>query len=173
MTKNDLTQKYGKSTIWIHWVTAILIIISFPLGKYVEELEPVDKLGFLKIHAILGIIVLLLSIYRSYLYFKSPRPPKLKTGSDFNDKLVIWIHNIFYILLFLIPLTGIVTMITTGYGDAVFAGDINLIKPHEESLPLESHEILATLMMILLLLHIIGVVKHKVLYKENTMKRIL
>jgi len=160
MIKNDLTQKYGKSTIWIHWVTTI------PLGKYVEELEPVDKLGYLKIHAILGIIVLLLSIYRSYLYFKSPRPPQL-------NKLVIWIHNIFYFLLFLIPLTGIVTMITTGYGDAISAGDINLIKPHEESLPLESHEILATLMMILLLLHIIGVVKHKVLYKENTMKRIL
>ena len=173
MVKNDLTQKYTKSTIWIHWVTTALIIISFALGKYVEELEPVDKLGFLRIHAILGLIILLLSFFRSYIYFKSPRPPQLKTGSEFNDKLVIWIHNIFYILLFIIPLTGIIALITTGYGDAISSGDINLIKPHEESIPLESHEILATTMMITLLLHVIGVIKHKILYKENTMKRII
>ncbi len=173
MIKNDLTQKYNKPTIWIHWLTTILIIVSFPLGKYVEELEPIDKLGFLKIHAILGFIVLFLSIYRSYLYFKSPRPEDLKTGSVFNDKLIVWIHNIFYILLFLIPLTGIITMITTGYGDALLTGNINLIKPHEESLPLESHEILATIMMLTLALHIIGVIKHKILTKENTIKRII
>jgi len=76
-------------------------------------------------------------------------------------------------LLFIIPLTGIIALITTGYGDAISSGDINLIKPHEESIPLESHEILATTMMITLLLHVIGVIKHKILHKENTMKRII
>ncbi len=172
MVKNDLTQKYDKPTILIHWLTALLILVLFPLGKYVEELEQIEKLEFLKIHVIVGIIVFVLSIYRSYLYFKSPRPPHLKTGSEFNDKLIIWVHNIFYILLFLIPVTGIVALITTGYGEAVFARDISLVKPHKGSIPLETHEILSTIMMIVFALHVIGVIKHKILTKENTIKRI-
>ena len=46
--QNNLTQKFNKGTIAIHWLTAILILILFPLGKYMEGLEPLEKMGMIK-----------------------------------------------------------------------------------------------------------------------------
>lgn len=170
--KNDLTKKFSKGTVVTHWLTAILIIILFPLGKYMEGLEPIEKMGLIKVHAGLGILVLLLTIFRTYFFFKHERPEDLKTGSKFNDKLAVWIHNIFYFLLFGIAISGIVVMVLGGYGDAISSGDTSLIKPHAEIPPLKGHGIMALIMMVLLVLHILGAIKHYVLTKENTLKRI-
>lgn len=169
---NDLTKKFSKGTIVIHWLTALLILSLFPLGKYMEGLEPVEKMGLIKIHAILGILVFILTIIRSFLFFKSQRPEDLKTGSKFNDKLAVWIHNAFYFLLFGIAISGIATMILGGYGEALSGGDAELIKPHAEIAPLKPHGIMAVIMMVLLVLHVVGVIKHFILTKENTLKRI-
>jgi len=170
--KNDLTKKFSKGTIWLHWLTAIIILILFPMGKYMEGLEPVDKMNLIKIHAILGIVILILTMIRTYLFFKKPRPEDLKTGSKFNDKLAVWIHNIFYFLLFGIAFSGLATMIIGGYAEAIKTGHIELIKPHDEIGSFAPHGIMATIMMILLAMHVIGFIKHLIIKKENTLKRI-
>lgn len=173
MIKNDLSEKFSKGTIAMHWITAILILILFPLGKYMEGLSVSEKMGLIKVHAILGIVVFILTIIRSYLFFKVPRPKDIKTGSKLNDKLAVWIHNLFYFLLFALSLSGIATMILGGYGEALQSGNYEMIKSHNEISPLKGHSVLALIMMILLFLHVIGVIKHYVLTKENTLKRII
>ncbi|WP_298516106.1 cytochrome b/b6 domain-containing protein [uncultured Kordia sp.] len=172
MFKNDLTKKFSSGTIITHWLTAFLILLLFPMGKYMAGLETSEKMGFIKIHAVLGIIVFIMTIIRSWLFFKSPRPEDLKTGSNFNDKLVIWIHNAFYILLFGISISGIGTMILGGYGDALMNDNANLILNKDEIMPLKGHEIMSVIMMVLLVMHILGVIKHYILTKENTLRRI-
>lgn len=169
--KNDLAQKYTRGNIIIHWFTAILILTLFPLGKYMSNVSVSEKMNLIKIHAIFGIIVFVLTIARSYLFFKSKRPDDLKTGSKLNDKLAIWIHNAFYFLLIGISIAGLATMISGGYVNALKSGDANLILAKENIAPLKAHGVLATIMMILLALHILGVIKHYVLTKENTLKR--
>ncbi len=170
--QNDLSQKFSKGTIIIHWLTALLILALFPLGVYMDGLNPAEKMGLIKVHVLLGIIVLILTIVRSWLFFNAPRPADLKTGSKFNDKLAVVIHNAFYFLLFFIALSGIGTMLLGGYGEALNNGDPTLIKPAGEIPPLKAHNGMAIIMMILLVLHVIGVIKHYVLTKENTLKRI-
>lgn len=170
---NDLTQKYSKGQILIHWLTAILIIGLFPLGKYWEELEATEKMGVLKIHAILGLVVFVLTIIRSVMYFKSTRPPHLKTGSAMNDKLMVWIHNAFYFLMLGIGLSGIATMILGGYKDGLLANDPSLFANHEKLPSLAAHSTMATILMVLLVLHVAGVVKHYVLTKENALRRMI
>ena len=171
--KNDLTIKFSKGTIWVHWLTALLILTLFPMGKYMEGLEPVDKMNLIKIHAILGSIIFILTIIRTYSFFKKPRPEDLKTGSKFNDKLAVWIHNIFYFLLFGIAISGLATIFLGGYAEALKTGNIELIKPYGEIGSLAPHGLMATIMMILLVMHVIGFFKHLILKKENTLKRIL
>ncbi len=168
---NDLTQKYSKGTIAIHWVTAILIMTLFPLGKYMESISLTQKLDLVKIHAMLGIIVFLLTLIRSYLFFKSKRPADLKTGSKFNDKLAVWIHNAFYFLLIAISIAGIVTMFFGGYIDALKNNAPEMILQKENVVSLRAHGLLATMMMILLVFHVVGVLKHYVILKENTLRR--
>ena len=170
--RNNLNQKYDKGTIVIHWITALLIIVLFPLGKYMSGLDSSEKMELLKIHTILGILVFTLTLLRSYFFFKSPRPDDLRTGSRFNDKLAVWIHNSFYFLLIGISVAGFVTMIFGGYIDALKFRNPDLIIAEENMKSLKVHGILATIMMILLAFHVFGVIKHYLLTKENTLKRI-
>ncbi len=168
---NDLTQKYSKTSIVIHWLTAVLILTLYPLGKYMEDVLPSEKLGLIKIHAVLGTIVFLVTLFRSYLFFKSKRPEDLKTGSKINDKVAVWIHNTFYFFLILISILGLATMYTGGYIDAITLENSEMIMSKELITPLKAHGFLATLMIILVVLHVLGVVKHYVLTKENALKR--
>ncbi len=135
-------------------------------------LEVDEKMVLLKPHAALGLLVFILTVVRSVMFFRSKRPADLKTGSKFNDKLAVGIHNAFYILLLIIGASGIATMIIGGYGDALQTGDLTLIKAHDEIGPLKAHALAAYLTMALVVLHVIGVLKHFVLTKENTLKRI-
>ncbi len=168
---NDLNQKYSKVTVVVHWLTALLIFILFPMGKYMEGLDPSEKMGLIRIHAILGLIVFGLTIIRSWQFFKARRPEDLKTGSKFNDKLAVWIHNAFYFLLFGLAVSGIATIGLGGYIDALQIGNSELILERNEVLPLKGHGILALIMILLLVMHVIGVIKHYLLLKENTLKR--
>ena len=51
-------------------------------------------------------------------------------------------------------------------------GNIELIKPHGEISSLAPHGLMATIMMILLAMHVIGFIKHLIVKKGNTLKRI-
>ncbi|MCP4120774.1 MAG: hypothetical protein GY751_03390 [Bacteroidetes bacterium] len=170
---NDLSIKFSKTTRITHGLTALLIIALFPMGKYMSGLDVADKMPLVKLHAILGLFVLVLTIVRSVAFFRHERPADLKTGSKFNDKLAVWIHNIFYFLLFGLAISGIATMIIGGYGEALKSGNVDLVLAHDQVAPLKPHGLMAFLMLVLLVLHVVGVIKHWIIKKENTLKRIL
>lgn len=172
MNKIESNNKYHRSIIVIHWFTALLIILLFPLGKYMEGLENSEKMGLIKLHAFLGTIVLVLTLIRSWLFFKKERPQSIKTGSRINDKLIIWIHNLFYFLLFGLSFSGIGTIFMGRYAEALQTSNSELIERPINISALKAHGIMATIMMLLLLLHVIGVIKHYISTKENTLKRI-
>lgn len=169
---NDLSDKFSKGIIVIHWLTALLILVLFVSGLSLKGLEVSEKMDLLKFHASLGTLFFLLTIIRSILFFKSRRPADLKTSSRFNDILAVWIHNVLYVLMLLLGISGIATMIIGGYGDALQTGDLSLIKPREDIASLKAHTVLSFLTIGLVVLHIIGVIKHFILTKENTLKRI-
>jgi cytochrome b561 len=170
--QNNLSQKYNRGTIIVHWATTIVILALFPVGKYMAGIESSEKMGLIKIHIAFGNIAFILTIIRSWMYFKKTRPTDLKTGSRLNDKLIIWIHSVFYFLLFGISISGIGTVIFGGYGSAIINGDAGLIKNSTDILPLKGHGIMALILMILLVVHVLGVIKHYLTTKENALKRI-
>ena len=61
-TTNDLNQKYSTATIAIHWISTILILILFPLGKHTSGIEAEEKLSLIQTHALLGLAVLILTL---------------------------------------------------------------------------------------------------------------
>lgn len=136
-TTNDLNQKYSSARIAIHWISTILILILFPLGKYTTSIEGEEKLSLIQTHALLGLAVLILTLIRTWLFFKSKRLANLKTNSKINDKLIVWDHNLFYILLFAITISGIPSILSGGYVEALESQNIQYIKA------LVGHEILA------------------------------
>ena len=172
MNQENLIKEYSKGTIVIHWLSTALILILFPLGKYMSGINPAEKIDLIKIHVILGLIVFVLTIIRTWLFFKAPRPNNLKTGSRSNDILVVWVHNAFYFLLFGIAVSGIATIILGGYGEALSSGNPELIIDRNEIIPLKAHGTLGLILMLLFAMHVAGVIKHFITKKENMLKRI-
>jgi len=171
--KNNPSQKYSKGIIVPHWLSALLILLLFFQGLYMKELEMSEKMGLIKIHAALGTIVLILTINRTISLFKTKRPDYLKTGSIINDKLMVWIHRAFYFLIYAILISGLSTIILGGYVDALGSENFNVIKSSEDVPPLQGHGIMSTILMGLVVLHVVGFIKHLILKKENTLKRII
>lgn len=107
------------------------------------------------------------------MFFKSKRPADLKINSKINDKLTVWVHNLFYILLFAITISGIASILSGGYVEALESQNIQYIKAEQNIKALGGHELLALIILILVLAHVTGVIKHYIKNKENTLKRIL
>jgi len=172
MTLNDLSKKYSLGTRVIHWGTAALVLILFPLGKYMDELSKVDKMNLLPAHSLLGILVLFLTLLRIYFYFKHRRPETVKTGSNLNDTFAVLIQSSFYYFLIILVLSGIGVIVTGGYWEALLNGTTDSLKSHGNIPLLSIHSLLATIIMILLTVHVIGVFRHFIQRKENIFKRI-
>ncbi len=170
---NDLNQKFSKGTIWTHWLTALLILVLILSSLKTAGFESVERMGIITIHLLLGSLVFVFTIIRSFLLIKIEQPEHLKTGSKFIDKIVVGNHYLFYLLLFAISIMGIVAMVTGNYIESISSGSIENIIPQKEIPILKYHVLMTFLVVLLVIMHIIGVIKHYILTKENTLKRII
>lgn len=168
--KNDLSQKFSKGTIWTHWISALLIIILILASLKIAGFEKFTRHTIVKIHLFIGSAVILFTILRTIFFFKDKQPEHLRTGSKFVDKLAVWNHYSFYILLFALSISGIMIIVNGHYIDFAKSGNIELIT---KTSALKYHVLFALLVVLMLLLHLLGVIKHYIFTKENTLKRII
>ncbi len=170
--QNDLSKKYSLTTRITHWLTALGIFTLIPLGIKMHELEvSAQKLALFRTHTIIGIVILLLTLFRVYLYFKHERPPHINTGSNLNDKLAIWIHNIIYFVILVMTFSGLAINATTGLFNVYKSNDVSQFPADIDVLPAEVHETLYLVLAILIIMHVAGVLKHIILKKENILRR--
>lgn len=170
---NDLSQKYGKGTIAIHWISALLIFCLIPTGFLMADAESGEtKVLLLKVHAVVGFIVFLLTLIRSYLFFRSPRPPHLETGSAFHNKMVYVLENTFYFVIIALCISGIAGIATTNLGEIIQTNNYSLLDSFKPTAAIFGHEVLAKILIALLIAHIGGVILHYIKFKENNIKRI-
>ncbi|SUJ02500.1 Uncharacterized conserved protein [Sphingobacterium spiritivorum] len=172
--KNNLSEKYSKGTILIHWTCFLLIVLLIPTGFIMGDMDRgIAKLNLLKVHLLVGILVFALTLLRIWYFFYQKRPSRLETGNFLHNNLVIWIENSFYIMLILLCISGLVTVSMENLGEAVQHADISLLSESFNGPSLSAHKALAILFIILLIGHTGGVVNHYLKNKENTIKRIL
>ncbi|WP_343670637.1 cytochrome b/b6 domain-containing protein [Chitinophaga sp.] len=172
--RNNLSEKYGKGTIIIHWVSFLLILVLIPSGFIMTGTKPGDaKILLLRTHIFIGVIVFILTLLRVWFFFRYKRPSHLETGNLIHNKLIVWLENSFYIVLILLSVSGILTVILGALGQAIRAGNYTLLPNNLDVPSLAPHQVLAKLLIALLIVHIVGVVNHYIKLKENTLKRIL
>lgn len=162
-------QKYHKHLRIIHAISALLIIGLFILGKVMEEASHEEVMKLLPFHSIGGYLLLFLTAYRTYLLFAKERPAAVETGKAWNQKLMYFIHRAFYVLIFVAIGSGLTVTFTGGYPEAFEAMDSSLI---QGSKYMPFHGITTMLLIVLLLAHVGGVVRHYLRTKENALKRI-
>ena len=167
----------SKTTITFHWVTGLFFLTVLGLGLYMEELpRGPEKFEIMGIHKSLGFAFLFIALSRVAWRLYEGRIPHLNTQITWQDKLANVIHYALLIATLLMPISGLVMSVAGGRALEFFG--VQLLSAGEEiewlaGLGHELHEIGASLVMLALLLHIAGVLKHQFIDKDATLRRML
>ncbi len=167
-------KQYSKRMVIIHWLTLVLVIVAWYLGDGLNEArheKSATLIGYFA-HAMVGGIVLLLTIMRWTFRSVDGTPPPV--GQSLMDMVAKGIHYGLYILLFLLPATGFMTILTSSVGLAFLAGDASLLPTKYTGpgvVPHAVHEILVTVLIVVVVVHILGAIKHQFIMKDGLMER--
>jgi cytochrome b561/polyisoprenoid-binding protein YceI len=177
----DASLRYSRTAMWLHWAIALLLVYNFALGERTEDLERGPELfAIFQLHKSIGITVLLLSVWRLWVRLRHPRPAPVVDGV-WAKRLSSLVHTGFYVVMIGAPLTGwiIVSTSKTKIPTLLFG---MIPWPH---LPLgslgralhevaeEAHEAMATVLIGLIALHVIGAIRHQFFMKDGLIERMM
>ncbi|MGE4313424.1 MAG: cytochrome b/b6 domain-containing protein [Pseudobdellovibrionaceae bacterium] len=171
-------QTYDPVAKTFHWVIALLIIGLLCLGLYMDTLEfSPSKLQLYDLHKSFGITVLLLISLRLLWRLSRTYPLHLLTHKKWEKVLARLTHVALYICAFAMPLSGWAMSSSSGYGAHIF-GLFNLpaITPESKDLTglfKEIHALTAWGLIGLIGLHFAGALKHHMIDKDATLRRML
>ena len=166
--------QYSKRMVIVHWLTLALLIVAWYLGDSLGDATDESKAtlaGYI-VHMAVGGTVLLLVFFR--FYFRRTDGIPAPVGDTPMDKLAKGVHYLLYTVLFLLPLSGIMTVIKSTTGKALLAGDANLLpKEHgyHNVFAHTVHELLVNVLIALVVIHILGAIKHQLIMKDGLMER--
>ncbi|NVK37300.1 MAG: cytochrome b [Gammaproteobacteria bacterium] len=170
-------QPLSKTTILLHWLTGIFLLVVLGLGLYMDELpKGPDKFEIMGIHKSLGLAFLFVALIRVVWRIREGSLPALNVQQTWQDTMAKGIHLFLLLATVLMPVSGLMMSIGGGHGVTFFGSE--LIAKGEEikwmgGLGHELHEIGASLIILALLLHIAGALKHEFKLKDGMLSRML
>lgn len=166
---NDVRPVWGRMARSLHWLMAVLLIVQWASGQWDDLLgEP--------FHFSLGVVVLLLALFR-LTWRLTHEAPERAGPMTLPDRIAGLVHVLFYVAMVALPITGIVWRQAREKVIDVF-GLFSLPQFVEPSKALakqmhDVHEVGATVFLVLLGLHVLGVLKRVLVEKDDTFKRML
>ena len=171
---NSLTE-YGFISKVFHWLSAAVLIIQIPLGFYLVDMDFGDKrLTVESIHVTLGLSIFYLILFR--LLYKTLNPtPRLQNSLFPGQKIIAKLNHIFlYVSILVITISGALKKLFNGEELDMFFFNLEIQDNFDLADIFYEIHILGNYTLIALIsLHISAVIIHKLLFKENLLKRIL
>ena len=169
-----MEKKPTKTTIALHWIISTSIIVMITVGYIMKEFK-IYKIY--PIHKSVGTILAALILFRIAYRFKKGFLKTEKKAKK-HEILLKKINQICLLIASaLMPITGIMMSVASGRGLYVF--DYQIIKKGAyKAAELGKtannlHTIISYIFIGLILLHVIGALKHHFIYKDNTLKRMI
>ena len=160
--------RYSNAAVTLHWLTAVLILVQIWLGFTFADLpKGPARVEVFTWHKTVGVTILLLALIRLAVRLKNPPPPFPEELPRWERLAAVWNHRIFYFLLIIIPLAGLVavsggaTKSTTGLIGGIPFPLIPGISEGGGEISGGVHEILVFAMIALLVLHVGAALKHQ------------
>jgi len=164
--------QYSKRMVIVHWLTLALLVGAWFLGDCLDESrhEGSATIAGYVLHSLLGAAVLLLAVLRLAFRKKDGVPPAM--GDTPMDKVAKGIHHLLYAVLFLLPVSGMLTVLNSDVSNAIFSGDATLLPQKFTGVfAHEAHEILVTVLIVLVVIHLLGALKHQFIMKDGLLER--
>ena len=153
---------YSRTQIILHWTIAVLILLQFLNQELMEAAwhartgtpEPGEGSGMPFPHIIIGVVVLLLAVWRLTLRLRRGVPGRAPHENTFISLAAKATHIGLYALIFLMPLTGALAW----FGGVEVSARI--------------HVVLRWVLFWLVVLHIAGALFEQFVLRSNVLRRI-
>ncbi|MFS4580045.1 cytochrome b/b6 domain-containing protein [Phaeobacter sp. C3_T13_0] len=192
VSRQNTTLHYGSVAKVFHWLTALLMLAVFPLGYFATDLahyiQSADFDGaqatlnraarLFSLHKTLGLTLFLTALLRILWALSQPKPVPLHPERRLETLLAEVVHWLLYGSLVAAPLTGwIHHAATTGFAPIWW--------PFGQSLPFVAksegvaaafgglHWLFVWTLAVSLALHIAGALKHQIIDRDATLRRML
>ena len=163
MKTNDLKiEGFSRYQAVIHWLVACFVLFQIATSSAISNdflalkdgkisIEEVDQNSWY--HLFFGLTIFLLMVIRFILRIILGVPKPTKQSSSMTIILAKIIHWLFYLVLFLVPISGFVAWNTSN----VFIGDL--------------HTASVNALYVLVLIHLIAIVYHQIFLEDNLIDR--
>ena len=168
--------RYNATSIALHWLLAVAIVANFSLGVYMHEL-PISpwQLKLYNWHKWAGITILAFSALRLLWRLLHP-PPADVPMPPWQRRLAHAVHRALYGLFFAVPLAGWAYSSAAGFPVVVFGvlplPDWVPVSPMLAKVLKGMHELLASALGLLVLLHVAAALKHHLVDRDGLLHRI-
>ena len=177
-------RSYGSVAKTLHWLTALFILTAIPLGVVANNL-PYDtsaqlatKGWLFSLHKTVGIAAFTVAVLRIVWAATQPKPALLHPDRRLESWAAETVHWMLYASLVIVPLSG-------WLHHAATQGFAPILWPFGQSLPLVPvnddvahffaawHWLFTKVLVAALLLHIAGALKHHLIDRDDTLRRML
>ncbi len=194
---NQTPSRYSKTAIVLHWLIAIFIVSMFILGWYMAELpkdapkqmaydifdlgiytwqlaeEASPRTFYFNLHKSLGVTVFALILFRIFWRITHTPPAALSSYKAIEKKVATATHHALYLVMLAVPVTGLIMAVNSKYGVKWFGVDLIAgldNKPVRDFFE-HTHELVGLVLLALIVIHLLGALKHKFIDKDDTMSR--
>lgn len=182
MSRSNTHSQYGSIAKTFHWLTALLIITAMPLGVISQNMpfatseELATKAQLFSIHKTVGIAAFFVALLRILWALSQTKPAGLHPDRKLETFAAETVHWALYISLVIVPLSG-------WLHHAATEGFAPILWPLGQSLPFvpkdthlaemfgTMHWLFTKVLLVSILLHVAGALKHVVIDRDATLRR--
>lgn len=175
----DTREKLSGVSVALHWVIALAMIAMVAFGLILEDMPRSDgKSALIQIHKSIGVIVLALALWRLAWRARQGMPDHVGSYTAVELTLAKATHGVLLAATVLLPLSGILLSIGSARAISIFGIPFipQLLATKNEllaSVGHVSHAILGKLVIAAIILHVAGALKHHVVDRDGTLRRML
>lgn len=167
--------RYHPILVALHWLMVPMILLALIAGSVMLDALPnsdPQKVQGLMGHMTMGMLLGVLLILRLATRSMTAKPPHASTGNAILDKVGVWTHWIFYLLIAGMVLSGLATALGAGLFPIVFGGSGDPLPATFDNLPQRAaHGIISSLLIGLIALHVGAALYHQFMLKDGLLKR--
>ena len=178
MPATNTASTYGSITKVFHWLTALLILTVIPLGLIAEDLafDGPLKVPLFSVHKTLGVLTFFVALARILWALTQTKPGDLHPDRRLETLVAHIVHWLLYIALVVVPLSGwLHHAATSGFAPIwlPIGQGLPFIPQSETLAEIFSglHWIWSKILIVSILLHIAGALKHQIIDKDTTLAR--
>lgn len=173
MALKSSSDRYGTVAVAIHWLSAALVLGLLVSGfRAAGTLDPEAKAGLLRIHAIVGSTVLLLTFVRiAWWLFVDRRPADPAGTPRIQARTAHAVHLLLYMALFGMAASGIGMLVLSGAAGILIAGVPGPLPDFLQYPPRLAHGFGALFLLALVVAHLAAALYHQFVLRDRLLAR--